>query len=82
MYEVSSKSENGKMVKFRGKIFWGGISQGVGNLGGGFRKKMKTYKIRLQKKPIYKISSKSDNGKVVKFRGKVTTFLLTYLLKR
>ena len=25
MYEVSSKSENGKMVKFRGKIFWGGI---------------------------------------------------------
>ena len=28
MYEVSSKSENGKMVKFRGKIFWGIISQG------------------------------------------------------
>ena len=35
MYEVSSKSENGKMVKFRGKIFWGGISQGGGKFRGG-----------------------------------------------
>ena len=40
MYEVPSKSENGKMVKFRGKIFWGGgILQGGGNLRGEFRKK-------------------------------------------
>ena len=31
---------------------------------------MKTYKMRLQNKPIYEISSKSDNRKVVKFRGK------------
>ena len=70
MYEVSSKSENGKMVKFRGKIFWGGISQ----RGGILKKKMKTYKMWLQNKPIYEISSKSDNGKVVKFRGKSRTY--------
>ena len=39
MYEVSSKSENGKMVKFRGKIFWGGISQVGGKFRGGILKK-------------------------------------------
>ena len=39
MYEVSSKSENGKMVKFRGKIFWGGISQGGRKFRGGILKK-------------------------------------------
>ena len=28
IYEISSKSNNGKVVKYTGKIFWGGISQG------------------------------------------------------
>ena len=70
IYEISSKSNNGKVVKYTGKIFWGGISQGGG---GNFEKKMKTYKMRLQNKPIYEISSKSDNRKVVKFRGKSIT---------
>ena len=32
---------------------------------------MKTYKMRLQNKPIYKISSKSNNRKVVKYTGKI-----------
>ena len=119
MYEVSSKSDNGKVVKYTGKIsqggggnlggeflkkkwistkwgckisaytkfhpnrtmgkwsnirvkiFWGGISQGEGgNLGGEFWKKKKTYKMGLQNKRIYKISSKSNKGKVVKYTGK------------
>ena len=56
IYEILSKLDNEKMVKFRGKIFWGGIL-----------KKMKTYKMQLQIKPIYENSSKSDNGKVVKY---------------
>ena len=37
--EISSKSNNGKVVKYTGKIFWGGISQGGGNLGGEFWEK-------------------------------------------
>ena len=32
---------------------------------------MKTYKMRLQNKPIHKISSKSDNGKGFKNEEKV-----------
>ena len=60
------------IVIFRGKIFWGGISQEWGKLRGGtLRKKMKTYKMRLQNKPTYEISSKSNNGKVVKYTRKI-----------
>ena len=33
IYEISSKSNNGKVVKYTGKIFWGGISQEGGILG-------------------------------------------------
>ena len=72
MYEVSSKSENGKMVKFRGEIS-GGISQGRGgNLGGNFgEKKIKTYKMGLRNKRTHEISSKSNKGKVNKYTGKI-----------
>ena len=51
----------------------GKFSGGEFHRGGNFEKKMKTYKMRLQNKPIYEISSKSDNRKVVKFRGKSMT---------
>ena len=38
--------------------------------------------MRLQNKPIHKISSESDNGKVVKFRGKsVTDWRMTEVTK-
>ena len=70
IYEISSKSDNGKVVKYTGKIFWGEISQGGGkNLGGNFEKKMKTYKFPSKNEYMYKVSSKSENGKMVKFRG-------------
>ena len=39
IYEISSRSNKGKVVKYTGKIFWGGISQGGGNLGGEFWEK-------------------------------------------
>ena len=73
IYEISSKSNNGKVVKYTGKIFWGGISQGWGGKfrGGILKKKMNTYKMGLQNKCIYKISSKSNKGKVVKYTGKI-----------
>ena len=53
------------MVKNRGKILGGK---------GGVLKKMKTYKMPMQNKPIYEISSKSDNGKVIKFRGNIREY--------
>ena len=72
MYEVSSKSDNGKVIKYTGKLFWGEISQGGGrNLGGEFKKKMKIYKFPSENEYMYEVSSKSDNGKVCKCRGKI-----------
>ena len=71
IYKISSKSNNGKVVKYTGKIFWGGISQGGGNLGWEFWEKMKIYKMGLQNKRIYEISSISNNGKVVKYTWKI-----------
>ena len=46
---------------------------------GNFEKKMKTYKMPMQFKSMYEVSSKSDNGKGFKNRGKVgeQTDLLT-----
>ena len=38
-YEISSKSNNGEVVKYTGKIFWGGISQGGGRFRGGILEK-------------------------------------------
>ena len=38
---------------------------------GNFGKKIKIYKMVLQNKRIYIISSKSNNGKVVKYTGKI-----------
>ena len=72
IYEISSRSNKGKVVKYTGKIFWGGISQGWGKFRGGiFEKKMNTYEMGLQNKRIYEISSKSNNGKVVKYTGNI-----------
>ena len=72
-----------KLIHVQSFIQIGKCSNFVGgNLGGEFwRKKMKTYKMRLQNKPIYKISSKSEYGKVVKFRGKSMTSRLTYCIQ-
>ena len=49
--EISSKSDNGKVVKYNNM---GKISQGRGGKFGGqiSKKKIKTYKRRLQNKPI------------------------------
>jgi len=44
IYEISSKSNNGKVVKYTGKI-----SQGGGNLGGEFRKKKLQISIHIRK---------------------------------
>ena len=112
IYKISSKSNNGKVVKYTGKIYWGGIlgkkskstkwgckisvyakfhpnrtmgkqsnirgkfSGGEFRMGGeiqvgNFGKKMKIYKMGLQNKRIYEISSKSNNEKVVKYTGKI-----------
>ena len=69
-YAIPSKSNNGKVVKYTGIIFWGGISQGGGKCGGRIsKKKKKTYKFPSKNESMYEISSKSDNGKVVKNRG-------------
>ena len=70
IYENSSKSDNGKVVKYTGKIFCGGISQGVwggGKFGGGISKKKPTNfhsKINL-------CTKFHSNRKMVKFRGKI-----------
>ena len=53
----------GKWSNLEGKFSGGEI------YGGNFEKKMKTYEMQLQNKPICEISSKSDNGKVVKYTG-------------
>ena len=38
--------------------------------GANFEKKMKTYKFPSKNQSMQEVSSKSDNGKVVKYRGK------------
>ena len=60
----------GKWSNLGGKFSGGNFTERGGNLRGNFERKIKTYKIRLQNKPIYEISSKSDNRRVVKCRGK------------
>ena len=58
----------GKWSNLEGKFSGKGIShRGISHK---FLKKMKTYKMQLQNKPIKEMSSKSDNGKLVKFREK------------
>ena len=52
IYEISSKSDNGNVVKYMGNIFWGEIS----------KKKMKTYEFPSKNEYIYEVSSKSENG--------------------
>ena len=69
IYEISSISNNGKLVKYTGKIFWVGISFTGG--GGGILGKMRIYKMGLQNKRVYEISSISNNGKVVKYTWKI-----------
>ena len=65
IYEISSKSNNGKVVKYTGKIFWVGISQGGGKFGGRIsKKKMKTYKFPSENEYMYEVSSKSENGQI------------------
>ena len=57
IYEISSKSNNGKVVKYTGKIFWGKISQGGGKFGGRIsKKKMKTYKFPTKNEYMYEVS--------------------------
>ena len=66
--------KNQKMVKFREEMFWGEFHRGggVGNLGVEFReKKMKCYKFPSENEYMYKFVSKSENGNMVKFRGKI-----------
>ena len=46
-YEISSKSNNGKVVKYTGKIFWGGISQGGGKFEGRISKKKKNENLQI-----------------------------------
>ena len=48
IYENSSKSDNGKVVKYTGKIFWEKISQG-GEFGGRISKKNENLQITIQK---------------------------------
>ena len=60
----------GKWSNIRGKFHREG-----GNLGGEFRKKMKTYKFPSKNECMYEVSSKSDIGKVVKFTGNDETVL-------
>ena len=61
-----------QVVKYMGKIFWGKISQGGGKFGGRIsKKKMKTYKFPSKNEYMYEVSSKSENGKMVKFRGNI-----------
>jgi len=65
IYEISSISNNGKVVKYTGKIFWVGISQGGGEIwGANFEKKMKTYKFPSKNEYMYEVSSKSENGQI------------------
>ena len=49
----------------------GGKGQIQKGLGRNFEKKMKTYKMPTQNKSMYEVSSKSDNGKGFKNRGKI-----------
>ena len=66
MYEVSSKLNNGKVFKNRGKI--------LGSRGdrGKFReKKMKTSQMPSQNMSMYEVSSKLNNGKEFKNRGRL-----------
>ena len=58
-----------KWSNIRGKFFGGEFHGEGGNLGGEFWEKMKIYKMGLQNKRIYEMSSKSNNGKVVKYTG-------------
>ena len=67
----------GKWSNLGGKFSGGEFHRGGEFRGGILNKKMKTYKMRLQNKPIHEISCKSDNGKVVKFRGKSMTDRMT-----
>ena len=39
IHKIPSKSDNGKVVKYTGKIFWGKITQGGGKFGGRISKK-------------------------------------------
>ena len=55
--KCSGGNFTGREEKFRGGIFE--------------KKKMNTYKIGLQNKRIYEISSKSNNGRVIKYTGKI-----------
>ena len=57
----------GKWSNIRGKFSGGEFHRGEGNFG----KKMEIYKMGLQNKRIYEISSESYNGKVVKYMGKI-----------
>ena len=57
----------GKWSNIRGKFSEGEFHREGGNFG----KKIKIYKMGLQNKRIYKISSKLNNGKVVKYTGKI-----------
>ena len=54
IYENSSKSDNGKVVKYTGEI-WGRNFE---------KKKMKTYKFPSKNEYMYEVSSKSENGQI------------------
>ena len=60
-----------KWSNIQGKFSGEKFHMGEGNLGGEFRKKMKTYKFPSKNEYMYEVSSKSENGKMVKFREKI-----------
>ena len=55
-----------------GENFLGGNFTGCGEIwGANFEKKLKTYKFPSKNEYMYEVSSKSENKKMVKFRGKI-----------
>ena len=69
MQDVSSKSDNGKVLKNKGGGFWEkGENSGEGRREEFREKKMQTSQMPSESESMQKISFKSDNGKVFKNR--------------
>ena len=71
MYEISSKSNNGKVVKYTRKFFWGGTSQGGGKFREGILgKKSKSTKWGCKISVYTKFHPYRTMGKWSNIRGK------------